>query len=177
MKRDSRTEKKEDIPARISEALTARGLSATSLEDGRSITRGYMSKLLKDGRKSFRISPEKLQVLATKLHVSYHWLSTGLGSMNDPAPTGGVFPGMIPTLENTPGYHDLEIEVGRRHPEIPLEVFRQARGLMFGSGGPDSLSVDDLEALILWLNRTRQKGSDEPAGKRRGSEKHSRGGQ
>lgn len=142
------------VADRVRLACKVRGMSPTSLEDGRLIKRGYISRLLDPERKTHRVGPEKMSILAAKLRVPHDWLASGRGDMNDPAVLAtGPLPGMRPTLAQRPGYNDAEIAIARKRAKIPVEVFQQARGLMFADGGPEAVTEEFLDDLVQFLAR------------------------
>ncbi|EYF06039.1 helix-turn-helix domain-containing protein [Chondromyces apiculatus] len=62
-------------------ALGLRGMTRLALEEEARLARGYASRILKGER--LKLSPELLRRIADALQVSYEWLATGRGSLDD----------------------------------------------------------------------------------------------
>ena len=83
----------ETLSERVAYALEQRRMSQQALENEARLSRGYISRVSRGERT--KLSPEMLRRIADGLRVSYEWLATGRGAMDDleaelPAAGGSV---------------------------------------------------------------------------------------
>jgi len=70
------------LSERVAYALEQRQMPQQALENETRLSRGYISRVSQGERT--KLSPEMLRRIADGLRVSYEWLATGRGEMDDP---------------------------------------------------------------------------------------------
>lgn len=75
----------ETLSERIAYALDLRQMSQKGLEDEARLSRGYVSRILKGER--LKLSPDLMRRIADTLRVSYEWLATGRGNLDETSPS------------------------------------------------------------------------------------------
>lgn len=81
---------------RLAAAMAHAGLSQAELERRARLTRGFMSRPLREDRK--RVDPQYLEAIARVCGVSFEWLSTGTGEMLSQARPAEPAPVALPSL-------------------------------------------------------------------------------
>lgn len=71
----------ETLSERVAYLIDLRNMSRQGLEEEARLSRGYVSRVIKGER--LKLSPELLRRMADALQVSYEWLATGRGDLND----------------------------------------------------------------------------------------------
>ena len=171
------------IAQRIKTALARKGWTQERLEVEASFGQGYLTRLLKATQK--RVHARTLQRIEEALGLSAGSLVAGI-DMSAQLPSPSSEPSMS-GLEHIPGYAEAEFQVARLEPEIPFEVFVEARKARFRSP-PELITVEYLQKTVKYLNETlfgdasirqsglrRQDREREPAGGRVAGAKKRRG--
>lgn len=82
----------DSLSGRVLYALELRKMTRMALEEEAKLSRGYVSRVIKGER--LKLSPELLRRMSDALQISYEWLATGRGDINDwsPAPASASQP-------------------------------------------------------------------------------------
>ena len=162
------------LAERVRATMATKGFNQDQLEKAAELSKGYLSRILSGDRRN--LGPAIIDRLATALGVSAPWLASGLNINTEVGPlldavravpnlqTLASLSHAVPTLvqleqaqaarlrlDQVPGYFDAEFEVGRLEPEIPHEVFREARATTFGRP-PETVTVEFLRDHVRFLN-------------------------
>lgn len=133
---------------RVKVARLAANLSAKKLEEQAGLSPGIVSRI-ESGERGKRLSGATIEKLAAALGVSSSYITTGTE-----LPEGaraGIRTAASPPLESLPGYSDAEVVVARLEPDVPLEIFRQARQARFALP-PERVTPAYLRALVRFLS-------------------------
>lgn len=131
-----------EISDRILAALVKKGWTQEQLEIEARFGQGYLTRLLRGKQK--RILPRSLQRIEVALDLPSGALIAGL-DLNDGAALGGR------SLQQVEGYSDAEFQVARLEPQIPFEVFLEARRTRLPTP-PALVTVDFLRAYVTFLS-------------------------
>jgi transcriptional regulator with XRE-family HTH domain len=169
------------IAQRIKTALARKGWTQERLELEARFGQGYLTRLLKATQK--RVHTRTLQRIEEAMGLPAGSLIAGL-DMSAQLPSAE--PATL-SLEHIPGYAEAEFQVVRLEPEVPFEVFLEARKARFRSP-PELITVEYLQKTVKYLNETlfadasirqsglrRQDRDREPSGNRVQSAKKKRG--
>jgi transcriptional regulator with XRE-family HTH domain len=135
---------------RLEAAVAKSGKTREQVEQQARLGKGYLSKLINDP--SRKLGYDKARDIAAVTGVAHEWLLTGV---EVPTSQIGQVPNVPPPLERIEGYQDAEIEVARREPKIPVDVFRRARATRFDPP-PDSVTPEFLRGLVVFLAASRK---------------------
>jgi transcriptional regulator with XRE-family HTH domain len=141
----ARKEPEETFADRLKTAMARAGKGAEQLERETGIARGLVSRYMRSERKTPRA--DTLGKLCSALGVSPEWLAYG-----SDMPSGAkltIPTGIRPTLDQLPGYADVELEVGRLEPDIHVDVFKEARKVSLNK--TPTLTVEFLRGLVRLL--------------------------
>ena len=69
------------LAGRVLHGLELRHMTRLALEEEARLARGYASRIVKGER--LKLSPEIMRRIADALQISYEWLATGRGDIND----------------------------------------------------------------------------------------------
>lgn len=135
-----------DFISRLRPLVERAGKTKREIEIEAKLGKGALSHMLSGKRGAPR--PKTLARLASVLGSDYEHLAVGTE-----IPTGALrapVPGLSPTLDQMPGYADVELEVARLEPKIPIAVFQEVRQVRFREP-PIPLTADFLRGLAQLL--------------------------
>ena len=132
------------------------GLTQAELERRARLTRGFMSRPLREERK--RVDPEYLQAIARACGVSYEWLATGTGEMFEPptkppadTPLALPLPPRV-VREDTPPLVRAALLAYRHGPWEPEDVLAVLDVLRSGQGMVPMETEEQAVAIMTrWL--------------------------
>ncbi len=130
---------------RIADLVRKDGRTQQQIEGAAKLSKGYLTRLLNGERLDLR--GKTAQKLAGALGVSTE-------ELQDPAEPGSRaarIPGVRPTLQQLPGYADLEIQVARLAPDLPVSVFAELREVSLFH--PPALTVEFLMGMVSLLHK------------------------
>lgn len=135
-----------DFAARLRPWVERAEKTQQEIEKEAKLGKGALSHMLSGRRGAPRA--RTLARLASVLGADYAQLA--VGSELPPGALRTPVPGLAPTLDQVPGYADIELEVARLEPKIPLAVFQELRHVRFREA-PVPLTADFLRGLARLL--------------------------
>jgi transcriptional regulator with XRE-family HTH domain len=134
------------IADRILAALVKKGWTQERLEVEARLGQGRLSRLLKG--KQTRVHVGTMKRLEDALGLAPGSLAAGL---NLSAASAGESSRLSPSLDQIDGYMQAEFQVARLEPQIPFEVFLEARATRWQSP-PALITVDFLRNYVRFLH-------------------------
>jgi transcriptional regulator with XRE-family HTH domain len=171
------------LAERVRATMATKGFNQDQLEKEAELSKGYLSRILSGERRN--LGPAIIDRLASALDVGAPWLASGLNITAEMGPLLDAVravpnlqvvaslphaqPGQAQSarlrLDQVSGYFDAEFEVGRLEPQIPHEVFREARATTFGRP-PETVTVEFLRDHVRFLNHHLNPGAQRESGTR-----------
>lgn len=132
----------ETLSGRVLYALELRQMSRQGLEEEARLSRGYVSRIVKGER--LKLSPEVMRRMADALGISYEWLATGRGDMNDTS--GGSFAANPATAQRSKSFA-LEAAIAYHEAKWSAPTVAAARA-MVNSPRAESFSPREWAVLL-----------------------------
>jgi len=132
----------ETLSGRVLYALELRQMSRQGLEEEARLSRGYVSRIVKGER--LKLSPELMRRVSDALGISYEWLATGRGDINDLS--GGSLAANPVATQRSKSF-PLEAAIAYHEGKWSAPAVAAARA-MVNSPGADELGPPDWAAIL-----------------------------